>query len=177
MALIVEDGSVVTNANSYVSLADANAYLAAVPLANLATWEALSDEVKECLLIFATRILDQKTSWNGMKTVAASSLRWPRVGVYDCDSNVIASDAIPPGVTAAVCDLALWFSVDGRNPLTVSDSQGIQQLSVDVISITYKADHDATATQALPRGLNDTLCGLGTIRYGSRSSFGPINKV
>lgn len=176
--LVAEDGTVVDNANSYVSLAEANNYIADMPAPALTTWNALVDDTeRESLLIYATRVLDQRAKWNGTKYDAASPLRWPRSNVLDCDGLPVAHDIVHPNVKAAVCEMALWFSVPGQNPFSISDNQGIQEFAVDVIRVVYKMDHDATSNLMLPRGLNQILCGLGSIQYGSRSSFGAISKA
>ena len=176
--LVKEDGTVIVGANSYVNLAEAENYISDMPSPALLTWNALADDVeRESLLIYATRVLDQRARWNGQKFAAASPLRWPRVNVVDCDGLPVAHDVVHSNVKAAVCEMALWFSIPGQNPFTVSESQGIQEFAVDVIRVVYKMDHDATSILALPRGLNQILCGLGTITYGGSSSFGAINKV
>ncbi len=176
--LVVEDGTVVDGANSYVSLIEANTYISDMPAANMALWNAIpSDNERESLIIYATRVLDQRARWNGTKTDKQSVLRWPRCNVLDCDGLPVAHNVIHPNVKAAVCEMALWFSVPGQNPTAVSDSQGIQEFAVDVIRVVYKLDHDATSNLILPRGLNQILCGLGSIQYGRRSSFGAISKA
>lgn len=177
MALIVEDGTNVAGANAYISLAYADSYIGVMPPAVRAPWEALTDPDKENIIVYATRVLDQRTRWNGQKAVNDSALRWPRTYVFDADHLPVADSIVPERVKDATAELCAWFSVDGRNPNTISDSQGIQAFSVDVISVTYKADHDASAILALPRGLNTILRGLGVIQAGNRPSFGAIQKV
>ena len=175
--LVVEDGTGLSNAASYASLAEAEAYIKDMPLGVQTLWSTLDDDVKESLLIYATRILDQRVRWHGSKAVPDSSLRWPRSYVVDRDELPVAADIVPLAVKAATAELALWFSVDGRNPFTISDSQGIQAFTVDVISITYKADHDATAVTSFPRGLNQILFGLGVFMSGGSGNFGVISKA
>ena len=59
MALTVEDGTVVANANAYISLSYANTYFAD-DVNYDDTWAAKDDTAKEQLVKWATRILDQK---------------------------------------------------------------------------------------------------------------------
>lgn len=175
--IVVEDGTGLDDANSYVSLAEADAYLLDTPLAQANQWNELGDDVKSSLLIYSTRVLDQRVRWTGAKSVAGSALRWPRSGVLDADNVPVAQDEVPKAVKQAVMELALWFSIPGQNPMVTAENQGIQSLGVDVINIQYMADHDATAVAAFPRGLNQILTNLGTFQYLGRAGFGPINKV
>lgn len=168
MALVVEDGTGLSNADSYVSLADAEAYFATMPASVIAAWTGLStDAEKENLLKYATRILDQKARFKGARTVSSSSLRWPRTGAVDCDGSPAASNTVPRPIVSAVCEIALWCATPGQGPNTVSSKQGIESITADVVSVTFRGDYDATSAQALPRGLNQILLCLGTIQYGS----------
>lgn len=178
MALVVEDGTGMANADSYVSLADAESYFAAMPPSVTTAWTSLAtDAEKENLLRYATRVLDQKARFKGARTVKTSSLRWPRTGAIDCDGVLVGSNVLPRPIVSAVCEIALWCAAPGQGPNTVSSKQGIESITADVVSVTFRADYDATSVQALPRGLNQILLCLGTIQYGSRSSFGPISKA
>ena len=87
MTLIVETGTGLdTAANSYVSLVEADAYVATMPSLLRDPWLALTLAAdRENLLIYSTRVLDQRATYNGSKTVSASPLRWPRSNVFDCD--------------------------------------------------------------------------------------------
>lgn len=81
MTLIVEDGSVVDNANSYVTVAQADTFL---ENQGDATWTGVAtDEGKESALIQATSYLQQKYRllWKGSRVEAFQSLDWPRSGV------------------------------------------------------------------------------------------------
>ena len=177
MSIIVEDGTGLTTATSYVSLDEADAYAYYTPAATLAQWNEYSDVQKNHLLAYATRLLDQRARWNGTKTVAASALRWPRQSAFDRDNLPVDPHSVPVQVKEAVCDIAMWLAFPGRGPFQVSDSQGIKSLTVDVLSVTYKDSHDATAIVALPPGLNHILKGLGSISYGTGSTFAPIVKA
>lgn len=174
MALIVEDGTIVANANSYVSVADADAYLA--NSLNYATWDGLSDDEKERLLIAATRWLDQRTKWSGTRIGAEQKLRWPRSGAYDCDDLPMAEDAVPQAVRDAVCELACFIATPENNPTRFSDLTGFSELTVDVITLKFQEGYNPNAQRFLP-GLNDILCGLGRVSTASGRGFAPIQRV
>jgi len=161
MAIIVEDGSVVPNANSYVSVADATTYLAA-NIHVSAAWVALSTEQKENLLIWATRELDNRVDWKGSKTDPESSLRWPRVGVFDRDGNLIADDVIPKQLKDAVCELARYLMAGDRSADT--GREGIKVLQVDVVRLEFDEYYK---TQFLPNEIGYILAGLGYVSGGT----------
>lgn len=77
MALIVEDGSIVSGAESYISVADADLYFSN---RGEATWAALAANVKEQLLRKSTDYLVQayRLKWKGSRVGAEQALDWPR---------------------------------------------------------------------------------------------------
>lgn len=178
MPFIVEDGTGVTNANSYVSIAYADAYSIGA-LADSA-WAALALDTKEKLLIAASRWLDQHAKWNGTKTFTTAplpnQLRWPRKSVTDCDELPVGENTIPPGLMNAVVDLAHFFINPDNNPLQHSDRYGLKELTVDVITLVFQDGYNANANKYLP-GLNSALCGLGRVVSANGARGVPINKV
>ena len=102
MALIIEDGSIVTGANSYVSLAEARVYATArnKPLPT-------DDTALEALLISAMDYLEaQRARFEGSKVSAEQELQYPREGVI-IDGIELASNAIPSILKQAQIRLAM----------------------------------------------------------------------
>lgn len=102
MSLIVEDGSIVSDANSYVSLTDCRDYATARSL----SLPALDADL-EPLLISAMDYLESKRGqYQGSKTSPLTqTLQWPRIDVQiDCVD--FPSDAIPKELKDAQCRLA-----------------------------------------------------------------------
>lgn len=102
MSLVIENGTIVSGANSYVTIAEAKAYASARALA----LPALDADI-EPLLISAMDYLESKRSqYQGTKTSPLTqALQWPRTGVY-IDCVEIASDVIPKELKDAQCRLA-----------------------------------------------------------------------
>lgn len=171
MALVVEDGSVVTGANSYVSLAAADAYFA-MDVQFDDTWDALADAAKEQYLQWATRILDQKVQWKGTKTTDTSPLRWPRTGVYNRDGILIDTDEMPQQLTEAVCELVKFLQTN--DPTTSQGVDYLKKVVVDVIEIEYQ---DGAGQVSAPPILNQILRGLGYYPVPMGHSFHKINKA
>ena len=131
MPLIVEDGTLPAGANSFASVADADAYHAA---RLTAAWtDELAEVQKEAALIRSSDWLNRKVMWNGRKASRSQRMAWPRSGVVTQDGE-IAPDEIPAEVVEACCELAGFFvEQDYLAPL---DRGGdIASLSVDVIMI------------------------------------------
>lgn len=110
MSLIVEDGTGMATAESYISVADANTYHA--KLGN-ETWGLLTDTVKEQLLRKATNYMVQvyRSSWAGIRKNDTQSLDFPRYLVPKYDNGAMYSyydaDSVPKEVKDACCELAL----------------------------------------------------------------------
>lgn len=172
--MIVEDGTIVDDANSYVALADADTYLA--NSLNAAEWDVLTDPEKEVLLIAATRWLDQRTKWSGTPVEEGQPVRWPRKGTYDCDGLAVAEDIVPRPVKEAVMELACFFANPANNPTRYADTTGYSELTVDVITLKFQEGFNANITRFLP-GINDILCSLGRVSTAQGRGYAPIQKV
>jgi hypothetical protein len=148
MALIVENGTGLANAESYVSVADATTYHAN---RGNAAWAALaSDTVREQLLRRATDYMMQtyRLRWNGTRVNGVQALDWPRAYVKRQDyeyqglngSTFIGgyyyypSNEVPPEVKNACAELALKAS---SSTLLADLTQGVKRKKVDVLEIEY----------------------------------------
>ena len=85
MALIVETGAGVAGANSYISLADAQAFL---------TSRGLNVTLSEGQLLQAMDAM-ALLNWKGYKVNESFPLDWPRSGVVDRDGFTVGFDSIP----------------------------------------------------------------------------------
>lgn len=105
MALIVEDGSIVAGAESYITVADATSWHSD---RGNAAWAALTEAQKEQSLRKATDYMLQVYGmrWKGDRVSASQALDWPREGVevfgFDIDADVV-----PDAVANACAELAL----------------------------------------------------------------------
>lgn len=102
MAFTVEDGTGVTGANSYASVAFADAYFAE---RGNAVWEAIADEAdKQTYLIRATDYIENffGRRFIGEMVATDQALSWPRT----CASPY-ASDVIPLRLQRATAEYAL----------------------------------------------------------------------
>lgn len=141
--LVVEDGTEVASANSYISRTDTDTYF--LKLANT-TWSALSAGAKEAALIKATAYIEQmyRLRWLGYRYTSTQVLSWPRANVPINDgpwNNFVAVDTVPQQVKDACCELALRASTED---LAADLTQGVLSETVGPLGVTY----DSASTQA-----------------------------
>lgn len=75
MALVVEDGTGLPNAEAYVSVADADAYHTAM---GNTSWANANMAAKEAALRRATQYLDARYAFAGSPLTEVQALAWPR---------------------------------------------------------------------------------------------------
>lgn len=141
MALIVEDGTGKSDAESYISVTDAAKYHADRGNAAWVTVSALPEQ----LLRRATEYIDRtyRARWKGARVLTAQALDWPRADV-DTESSSVPSDSVPLAVCRACAELALRAdSVE----LTPDYERGVVMEKVGAIEVHY----DQASTQRKPR--------------------------
>lgn len=142
--LIVEDGTAKTDADSYISLLDANIYHSR---RGNAAWALLGNADKEAALVKATDYMVQvyRWRWAGNRKTSAQSLDWPRQMVPDMDApgiggaagGYIADTIVPLPVQRACADLALRAAAGDLAP-DVGRVAATERL--DVITIEYDSN-------------------------------------
>lgn len=163
---VVEDGTGLSNANSYVSLQEAEDIL--VTNIHNTSWNALADTQKEYLLAFSTSLLDTKADWYGQKTVPSSALRWPRKYVVDQDCVTIPNNSIPHQLKQATAQYARYLVDNDRT--TEQETDGFTKIVVDVIQIDIDSRYRLAA---VPTYINELVFGIGRIK-GGRSTVAKI---
>jgi len=154
IVMVVEDGTNVAGANSYVDLTFANNYLQ-YNIHTASVWSALTDDVKKACLIRGTQVVDNYFNYEGLKTYDDSALRWPRYGADDLDGIVIPDNVIPIQLKQAVCELAMETS---QGDITEDPgSAGLSELTVDVISLKFDKLDRPTNVSSLVKQLMRTL--------------------
>jgi hypothetical protein len=127
MALIAENGTGVTGAESYATIAALDAWWAArshKPYA--ATWAALGTPAKEGSAREAAAYLDARygARYRGARKTSTQGLLWPRVGPDDEDGTptaVVGADGfdladLPPQLLAAMAEVAVRAATSDLAP-------------------------------------------------------------
>src|SRR5690606_14902 len=125
------------NANSYVTLAEADAYVAALAGPSARAWEQLDDDAKKRALLTATRRLDQE-EYAGRKASSTQALKWPRVGVKDEDGRPYPSDVIPEPIKAAQIEIALGYGDGAEDPFAAGDLDAYKRVQVGPIEVEMR---------------------------------------
>lgn len=109
MALVVEDGTGLPTANSYVDVAEFDAYWLDRNREDLVDAQP---EVKEAALILATDWLDLSFRWVGVRKVSdpalgPQALEWPRQSVIDPYTlELVDEDSVPVEIRRAAIEAA-----------------------------------------------------------------------
>ena len=150
MALITTPGAV--DADSYISIAEANSYLAAN-----SAFIALSDPNKEALLRKATIHIDSNRFF-GVKADSAQALEFPRTiqdsfGLWDTQTTII------PKVKLATAEQAAYVLAGAGEARAQAQADGVSSYSIGDLSETFNGSGamggmpTSVTAKALLRGL------------------------
>jgi hypothetical protein len=149
--LVVEDGTNVIGSNTLVSLEYADAYFDNHPFYREA-WEAIEEEQRKRLLIFATRMV-------------TSMFTWPATGFATPDGRLYTT-FIPSRLLDAICEQAFWMSTADGNPDAGSaDNGGLSELKIDVIQLKFSG---SSAKRPVPVAVVRLLQGLGVAQNNGK---------
>jgi len=101
--LIVEDGTVVEDANAYITIAFADAYH---ELRGNSDWLNATEASKVAAIVQATDYTDTRWTFVGSKADEDQALQWPRDDAYDRD-GIEQEDNVPTVVQQTVAEYAL----------------------------------------------------------------------
>ncbi len=130
MTIIVEDGSGVANANSYVD----DAYFVAFALARGITIPATA-ELREQLLFKSMDYLESlRKKYKGCKTYSGQELQWPRENVY-IDYMIFESNLIPSELKKAQCQAAIESISNAL--FETNDGSNVKKQKLDTLEVEY----------------------------------------
>lgn len=172
MSLITEDGTVVTGAESYTSVADADTHHS---LRGTTLWDAMTTTEKEQALRRATDFMmgRYRGRWKGGRVHAHQELDWPRQGVVTEDMGIAPAPyfafvvdyrTIPVEVKRACAELALRA---GAGPL--EEDEDIRVLEETVGPITTK--YDPNARRQIKFSQVDSMLSVYLERGGNSGMF------
>lgn len=165
----VETGTgLVPSANSYLTVEEAGDILT-MNIHVSPTWENADTLVKQKLLTWATRYLDERARWYGSKTVETSPLRWPRAGVVDRDNVLIGSNIIPMQLKTATAEMARYLIDTDRS--VERDQDSLKRLKADVVELEFVSGY---RLPSVPAALQHLIKGLGSISSGNGTKFARI---
>jgi hypothetical protein len=142
--LIIEDGTVITDANAYVTVAEVTSFCTNY---GLDSWALLGNTEKITAIIRGTAYVET-FNFKGEKYSYDDPLEWPRVGVYD-DINLEPEyeefyQEIPLGLKKACCRAAYEESVS-PGVLQANLTSNIKRERIDVIETEYFSNQPSKA--------------------------------
>ena len=141
MALTIVATAKATNANSYVTLAEAETYMEG-RLATT-TWDlaATTDDLKNRALKMATDQLELY-DFVGSRTTQDQRLHWPRYGAQDLDGWNYDQDTVPRPIKEAAYELALALT-DGSFSVAPDQLSQFENVKVGSLDITPRGSYTA----------------------------------
>ena len=140
MALIVEDGTGLTNSECYCDVAFADLYHSN---RGNTLWATLSTNEKEQAIRRSADFMIEfyRSAWQGVRVLTTQAMDWPRNNVVIDQITTVASNIVPLEVKQA--NAALSFTA-AQGELLPDQSQGVLRKKVDVIEIEYDINSSQT---------------------------------
>lgn len=132
MAIVVEDGTIVTGANSYVSGAELTSFATARGVTLVSGTEELLIKAMDYI---------EALQYKGVKYTQAQALQWPRADVY-VDSYYLAVTSIPTDLKNGLMHCAIAID-EGNDPLQDAPRATTKE-KIGEIEVEYKAGAAAT---------------------------------
>ena len=156
MALTVEDGTGLSSADAYVSVADATTYHA--NLGNTA-WASAAESAQEIALRRAAQYIDARFRYRGWRLTTTQALEWPR-SYYEPDGRT--ESWIPKNLKEAVCEAALRALSDTLYEDVSTDR--VTEETVGPITVKYAGKGGQTRMPVVDALLARYAIGGGGIR-------------
>ncbi len=176
VTLVVEDGTGLSDANVYTSMADSDTYHESVGHTAWGTGLASPDTLREQAKVRGAAYIDRKysTQWPGTRLNGRDqSMAWPRENAYDQDGEAIDDDSVPREVQIASME-AEWreFQEPGSLSPDVTLSQQVLSEKVGSLAVTYSDTTGLNAQIPIVSEIDDILANiLGLQNTGTRTSF------
>jgi len=154
MALIVEDGTGLAAADSYISLVDARTFAASYGL----TLPVDDDEADITLRQGAVYVGLSEPSFSGQRLEVSQALAWPRLYAYDCYDNALASDSVPAKIKQAQVYAAAEYAL-GTDVRGSSNGKEVASEKVDVLEVSYFENGSSSSTTVITAA-NDAMASL-----------------
>lgn len=166
--LVIEDGSIVADANSYVTYDYVDEYH---ELRGNSAWAAGSVLDKQYAIIRATQAIDSmyKEKWLGQQTeYGTQELEWPRQDV-EVNGIELDDDLIPKNLKKAVADAALKELLSPNSLMPDLERGGeIKRVKADTVEVEYmQGANSSTVYTAFDGLLADLISGSSSSGVGA----------
>lgn len=149
MAVFLDAVAGSLTANSYATIAEANAYHASELYGS--PWADLDDDQKALSLITATRLLDENIVWTGWPSAYRQPLGYPRSGILNRNQAQIPNGTIPQVLKNATAMLALILTQAGELPNSGSPNPtGLSRMKVGPVEMDFNTALAMQTVDAIP---------------------------
>ncbi len=146
MAVVIVATPGAANANSYCTLAEADAYHEGHSYSG--TWTDGTTDQKNRALVTATALLDEWYEWADWPESETQALQWPRGSVMDIlYMSVLSGGVIPQKLKDATAELARQVLAGDRMKDSDVETQGITSMSAGPVSFSFK---DSVRAKVIP---------------------------
>jgi|SRR5215204_651600 len=177
MALVTEDGTGLSTAESYISVSDADTYH---DVRGQEAWSDGTTTEKEAALRKATAYIDGRygARFTGTKRLGREqALLWPRTGAEDAEGWVLDYDEVPVEIERATAEAALRELADPGSlspDVEISTSGSVIREKVGPLEVEYSDPATVDRTRPVLQVLDDILAPL---LRGLGSGFGTLPVV
>lgn len=146
MALVVENGTGMSNSDAFVSVADCSAYF--TNRQGSTAWNASTNDPQEAAIRNATAYLNRRyaTLWRGRRVRDEQALAWPRSFITDTDGFAVDAVSVPQEVIDACCEAAVLALSEDLLP-DIANSGIISEESVSVGSVRTTTKYEGGKSQ------------------------------
>jgi len=168
VTVVVEDGTNVSNSNSYVSVADVTAFVTQEPMRDNGL-TALYADAKAETAIRAAQYLDRRYRWYGLTENSSQSMQWPRTKNYNSQGQLIAPGTIPAELKLAqkILSLTLAPGIDSLD-VAIDDTTPLKSLKIGPLEMEFATGKDSsvitTGTGTRYPEVEYILRSIGTLR-------------
>lgn len=157
-AIIVEDGTVVSGSNSYITVSGIGIYAEDY---GLDSWSSstITDTMREQAVFKSMRYLEG-LSWNGTKASQDQSLQFPRVDLFDSNGFLIPNDTVPQAVINAQCEIAVLCLPDSEINLQPNQTRDDYVNSTGITGAVNEVWNIVGAIRPISTAVKDILKGL-----------------
>ncbi len=176
MAVTLSATAGAADANSYLTVAEADAYFYA--RLRMTDWNTATADDKARALIMACRHIEEQVVWDqsmaGYRAATTQALAWPRTSAYtrECDTT-FDTGTVPSVIKYAQAEQALFELASDRT--TDPSSRGIKSVHAGSVAVEFDG-FDSATQHVLADGVWDALSPW-IINYGGGSSAHTLQTV
>ena len=150
MTMIVEDGTVIANANSYLSVAAADTYF--TEHGSPTDWSDLTTGDKESALKYATKWLDNNYKWYSCIISTSQVLDWPRKAFTDSEGRSIGGSGIMP---QDLLDATAEMALEQTKSSLVESSANVRRERIGSSEVEYTGSGSSRSYAFITLGISE----------------------